>query len=466
MRRFDPATHQPHPPGYFLYICLGRAVDAVFHDSNAALVAVSILFSCAGVLAVWLLARTWFGTRAADAAGLIFALSPLVWFHGIVALTYISEACFSALTGYLCWRVYCGAGKFALPLALAAGIAAGFRPSFLLFLAPLILFSLRRVGGRYIALFCLAFSAVLLAWLIPMVALSGGTEAYLSALVSLWRTVPGKQTMGSPIAVSVARILSIAGIFLLCFGCAAPLVFRWGRVDQGAGPSKKIFTWVWIAPGLLFFGLVFLKFVNSGYLLVISPPVFAWLGHVWTSAGPARRLPRTACVGAFVVVNTAIFLFAPVYCSYGSVRRFEAELPSAVEAIRRTTSPADTVIVGFDSHFLGYRHAGYYLPQWITVQFPEVRLASGIRAFSMEHGDTTLRATLPLPGITRFVFFPLPSDDREYRDYTAGIRARFPADALTTIKSGGVELTTGDVKYLPLLFPTLRPPQKTAAGQE
>jgi hypothetical protein len=41
------------------------------------------------------------------------------------------------------------------------------------------------------------------------------------------------------------------------------------------------------------------------------------------------------------------------------------------------------MIAGFDSHFLGYRHAGYYLPDYVVVQYPEVKLSSGTRAFAM-----------------------------------------------------------------------------------
>src|ERR1035441_7456728 len=32
LKRFDPSVHQPHPPGYFLYICLGRLANLLFHD--------------------------------------------------------------------------------------------------------------------------------------------------------------------------------------------------------------------------------------------------------------------------------------------------------------------------------------------------------------------------------------------------------------------------------------------------
>src|SRR5438876_1235260 len=41
MRRFDPAAHQPHPPGYFLYVYLARLVNRLFPDPNTALVAIS-----------------------------------------------------------------------------------------------------------------------------------------------------------------------------------------------------------------------------------------------------------------------------------------------------------------------------------------------------------------------------------------------------------------------------------------
>jgi len=46
LKRFDPSVHQPHPPGYFLYVCLGRLANLLFHDANAALVGIGIVFSC------------------------------------------------------------------------------------------------------------------------------------------------------------------------------------------------------------------------------------------------------------------------------------------------------------------------------------------------------------------------------------------------------------------------------------
>ncbi len=181
LKRFDPSAHQPHPPGYFLYVCLGRLVNLIFHDANAALVAISIAFSCGAAALIYVLADNWFGRKAALFAGMIFVFSPLGWFHGTVALTYIVEAFFSTLIGYLCWRIYCGGAGFIVPGAIVAGIAAGFRPSSLLLLGPLLLFSMYKSNRKQIAYGMATLFGTLLAWFIPMIGINGAAGLYIVA---------------------------------------------------------------------------------------------------------------------------------------------------------------------------------------------------------------------------------------------------------------------------------------------
>jgi hypothetical protein len=454
LKNFDPAVHQPHPPGYFLYVYLGRLVDLLFHDANAAFVAISILFSCGAVAMIYVLANDWFGRNAARFAGLIFVFSPLAWFHGTVALTYAVEAFFSALTGYLCWRIRSGASRLVVPAAIVVGLAAGFRPSSLLLLSPLLLFSLRKVGRRQAAGAVAALVLTLLAWVIPMLRITGG-GAYISSFVSLWMTVPSRGTVfNSSLLNSVARACVIVGIYLLCFGCAAILPVL-GRGRKTAR-RQTVFTRVWMAPGLLFFTFVYLKFVNSGYLLALAPPVCAWMG-LWASAWYAnllwRRPLKILLIASAAAANAAIFIFLPVYCSWGAERRFESEIATVTDSLRQLASPRDAVIVGFDSHFLGYRHAGYYLPAYLTIQFPEVRLISGTRVFTMQYRDTRVEARLPETSAREFVLFPLPLGDKEYSDYMASVRNRFPPGHLRTVVRGGHEFTMGPIADLRYLFP-------------
>lgn len=436
LKRFDPAAYQPHPPGYFLYVCLGRLVNLVFQDANTALVAISIVFSCGAAAMIYLLAESWFGMAAARFAGLIFLFSPLAWFHGTVALTYIVEAFFSALVGYLCWR------EQGIAAAIALGVAGGFRPSSILFLAPLLLFSLRK-GQRAAPVFVLILTTAV--WFIPMILISGGA-AYFSSLASLWTTVPGKTSVfNSTVLNSFARAITIAGIYFLCFGCAALLPVKGIDRDEG---DKWRFTWVWVTPALLFFTFVFLKFVNAGYLLILMPPMCAWLG---LRASLLRWRPVT--LAGCAAINTAIFLFAPVYCSYNEVRAFERELSSVIAVLPQIAPSGSTMIVGLDSHFLGYRHAGYYLPQYRIIQFPEVQLATGRTVFAMARRDTTLELHLDETPMRNFVIFPLPSNDSEYGDFMAQVRSRLPSGDVRLISRGNHDFAIAPVSDLHFLFP-------------
>jgi hypothetical protein len=459
MQRFDPRVHQPHPPGYFLYICAGRLLNIRFHDPNTALVVLSVLASCGVAVVIYKMTLDWFGPPAAQFSGIIFLFSPLAWFHGIVALTYIVEAFFSGILGYLCWRIYCGRAGFILPAAIVLGASAGVRPSSLVFLAPLFLFSLRNATpkGRWMGLAGLALA--LTAWFVPMIAASGGFPAYFDALASLWRMVPSQSTVfNSSPANSIARAFTILFIYLLTFGTAslAPIAALVSRTP--ADPRKKNFTFVWIGPALCFFTFGYLKFVNSGYLLLLCAPACLWLGSwasEWYKTSAWRKWSKLTVIVVGIAVNVFIFVASPFYCSYRQVQRFEAELESITTALPKVASSRDTLILSFDSHFNGFRHAGYYLPDYQTVEYPEAHLKEGPRIFSMHGRDTQLVTALPAIPYTRFVLFPLPAG-ASYNEYIQKVIDQLPGKSLDTVKMGGHEFLTGKISDLPLLFPEAR----------
>ncbi len=470
INRFDPRVHQPHPPGYFLYICLGRLLNYLVHDPNLALVLLSILASVACVVLIYRLALEWFGPRAATFAGLLFLFSPLAWFHGTVALTYIVEAAASALLGTLCWRIYRGNSSFILPTAIVLGLTAGVRPSSILFLGPLFLFSLLHAPLRKILLGVAALAVTVGAWFLPMIWASGGFAAYFGALSSLWLMVPSKGTVfnSSPVT-SVARAMTIVFIYFLCFGAASLAPLGAASNPTPAEKNKKLFTAVWIVPALCFFTFIFLKLVNSGYLLLVFAPACVWLG-AWTAAwydhASWRKALKLALIAAVALTNIFIFLDFPAYFSFRSVRHFEAELQGADTAIPQIGNPGNLLIVSFDNHFLGYRHAGYYLPGYLTIEYPEARLTEGTRIFAMHGRDTFLLSGLPAGGFSRFVLFPLPAGNPAYKKYLDEVEKLIPAKDLTSIDRNGNQFVTAPIADLPLLFPKLAmaPPQ-SAPGQ-
>jgi 4-amino-4-deoxy-L-arabinose transferase-like glycosyltransferase len=462
MRHFDPTVHQPHPPGYFLYICLARIANTIFRNDNNAMVAISVAASCGAVAMIYLLARRWFGRKTALFAGLIFLFSPLAWFHGTVALTYIVEAFLSALLGFLCWRAYCGERRFVLTAALVAGIGAGIRPSSLLFLSPLFLFSLSNLPWKERLRGVCALAAVLLCWFVPMVHETGGLSAYLSSLGALWWRVAARETVvNSPLTTSLVRFCGIVAIYVFCFGSVTLIVPRALHVKAYAPPRAKLFTYVWIAPALLFFTFVFLKLINSGYLLVVLPPACIWLGYWasdWYTEAHWSKAVKTGAAVMLCVLNTLMFLEAPEYWSYRSVRHFEAELAALQTATRQLASPDTTLLVGFDSHFFGYRHAGYYLPDYTIVQFPALPFPEGKRVFAMHGRDTRLLSRLNVKQYKNFMLFPLPLDEQRYEYLQKQVQLHSPTTRLVVTHLQHHTFISGPIEDLRFLFPGEVPP--------
>jgi hypothetical protein len=293
-----------------------------------------------------------------------------------------------------------------------------------------------------------------------MLVVSGGPGAYFYALDSLWRLVPSRTTIfnSSPVN-SIARAITISFIYLLTFGAAslAPIA---GLRNIRVRSTEFLFSAVWTGPALCVFTFVYLKFVNSGYVLLLAPPGCVWLG-VWLSQwyrdSDLSLVAKRSIIAGGAILNITIFLLSPLYCSYRSVRRFESQLRTVHGALAKIADPEDTLIVAFDSHFLGFRHAGYSLPQYLTVEYPEVPQRDGVRVFAMRGRDTSLLPNMRAAASERFIFYPLPQDGAGYRKYLESVESKLPAGAIRVVHIDGVDFVTGPVSCLSSLFPKTAP---------
>src|SRR3989442_14716564 len=81
LREYDVVKHQPHPPGYILYVGLGRVVNAWLHDPTAAYVLLAVAFSGLTTCVVYLLARALYDRPKALPAARVVAVSPPFLFY-------------------------------------------------------------------------------------------------------------------------------------------------------------------------------------------------------------------------------------------------------------------------------------------------------------------------------------------------------------------------------------------------
>src|SRR5215510_4346725 len=171
LREYDVVKHQPHPPGYVLYVLLGGVVNAWLGDPAAAYVVLAVIFSGLTTFVVYYLARLAYDRATALAAATLLAVSPLFWFYGSVGLTYAGEALIASVVAYFAYRAFNGSVVDGWLSAAFLGVAGGLRQSVLVLLFPLWLASVglgvRRwrpiVGGGIV------LGITVLAWFLPMI---------------------------------------------------------------------------------------------------------------------------------------------------------------------------------------------------------------------------------------------------------------------------------------------------------
>src|SRR4029077_10432262 len=94
LRHFDVSRHQPHPPGYPLFILAGKAFHAVVPSEAKALALVEVFAGALGVIAIGRLFRRLDpedGSLAWPlAATAVATTAPLYWFTAVRPLSDVS----------------------------------------------------------------------------------------------------------------------------------------------------------------------------------------------------------------------------------------------------------------------------------------------------------------------------------------------------------------------------------------
>ena len=298
LREFDIAKHQPHPPGYLLYVGLGRLVNATVADPTLAYVTLAMVFSAATTVTVYWLGRALYDRTTAGAAAALLAVSPLFWFYGSVGLTYAGEAFGATLIALHAYRALHGSVAHLYLGAVCLGLAGGLRLSVLLLLLPLWAVAAAlgiRERKRLLAAGALLAAAVL-AWLLPLVWLSGGWAAYLHASRELYGSmVLPTSVLGGDLDTTLRQARYVLESVLVGLG---PLALAFGALPfyarrRGWG-TREWFLLGWMAPPLAVYTLV--HFGQAGYVLTFLPALVILLSRAvveLVAAGSERLRRRT-----------------------------------------------------------------------------------------------------------------------------------------------------------------------------
>lgn len=181
IQRFDPWSSRPHPPGYPLYVGLGKFA-ALFTDPFHALVALSVIASVIGFIALAIAFRHILQDGDLAVCGaLIFYFSASMLVHGTLPLSDGPAIMFVALMLWAATGFPDGVTeRRAIALGLAASAAIGTRPQLVVSVLPLFLFLLLWTrNARKIAAGLISFTVLSIAWFAPLMDAAGGWDKLL-----------------------------------------------------------------------------------------------------------------------------------------------------------------------------------------------------------------------------------------------------------------------------------------------
>lgn len=422
LERFSVFEHQPHPPGYILYIAAGRLFNFFLDNPNGSLVLLSIIGSVGAVVGIYLVTSSIFDRTTGLIASILLLFSPLAWLHGEVALPYMVTLPLVIAATWLLYQLFFHR-RYAVAAAIVIGIAAGFRQEVLLFLGPFWLLGSFRAGIRPMLMSWLAMAVAIAVWMAPLVYLVGGATKYRelnSVQFESGVLITSVFSAGAGNELDVffkntnevwKATLWFAGFSSVMFIYLAGLILIPSRL---VSDRRLLFLILLLLPPFSFY--VFFHFGQYGYLLAYGAPLIILVSRAlmtlaedFNRAFP-RRYPDTGVkndttgmstkpktpgyvfliifLSLSVLINTGLFFWAThinwimptvgvtdtvssVYGKYSAsgIRETDRQTEAALSAVKNFDP--DTTIVGSISVYPSphpyspdWRQLMYYLPEY------------------------------------------------------------------------------------------------------
>ncbi len=199
LHRFDVMQHQPHPPGYPVYIALGRlslfavsmltSLDSARRDALALALLSSIgaALALAGAVRLFAAVERTFGSRQVEPMWptALLAATPLFWLCGLRPMSDMPGLAFVLWSQALLVEGMTDRKAYVIG-TLLAGLGAGVRVQTLALTAPMLLLASawqwRANPWWAVSRAGVAGGVGVLLWAVPLLAASGGLSGYLAAL--------------------------------------------------------------------------------------------------------------------------------------------------------------------------------------------------------------------------------------------------------------------------------------------
>ncbi|MBI4039718.1 glycosyltransferase family 39 protein [Candidatus Daviesbacteria bacterium] len=362
LSHYSLPDHLPHPPGYPLYVMIGKIVDVFLQNPAQSLAFVSLISGSLSLVMIFFLTKKMFDATAAWVTVAIVAILPVVNMMSIVGLSNMPGQLFLLTFVLLIFNFQKSTAKIPY-VALFAGLILGVRVTELPIIVSIL--GLVLVKNWQIKLFvktALAFCAGVAIWLLPLVLYTGidkfiQSYTWTANYIFTHDTLQGAAAFG--IDSQLVRLSKLANLSSAAFGNFLPGVFIaagiWLLFKKCWQDDRYQFLATWFL-SYFFVQVTFYNLEVTRYLLPLAVP-----GAIVVSTLPIWRQKKY-----FLLLVAALISFGLTFNqTVSQLTRFAQTIPPTIAPVlyvKDHYQPANTMLITTFT----YRQFQYYAPEFVN----------------------------------------------------------------------------------------------------
>lgn len=362
IHEFSVLKHQPHPPGYPLYILISKMIYFFTKEDNLTLTLESVLASSLTLIPLYFLAEKMFDRWVSLLTVVIFTFTPISFYFSEVAMSNLP-----GLLGYstIAFLVYKYKDKSGLvgPISFLAGLTLGIRFSEFPIIGGLICFLLiKNLNIKRVVTIVISFMGGFLVWFGAVIYLTGWTNFNLAGRSTkeyvAEKFLANHNTISTTSSFVKLFLKSYTFGLLLLIILAIVYVFR---KKERFFEDKYLFLIFYTLPYLAIFYLLHLTIYYdlglSQYTLAILPPL-----SILASAAIMEMVKKTKYKLTFIILISFVIGFS-FLTSLKIAKSLHEDLPVTIEPVMFVKENVPRESTTLVTTYL-YRQFQYYAPEY------------------------------------------------------------------------------------------------------
>lgn len=370
--RYSLEQGTPAPPGYPLYIAMGKILYTFTHDPHYALLVISVLFSGIGAVIFYLIGQKIFNNTVGIINALLFLSGPTFYYFGLTAYAYGITPAISTTLALIVFLIAWRKKHLGAFLGILCSFAIGFRIQDILFIVPLFLYGLYHLPKKQKSVAIISFIFATVLWLLPLLYKVGGLQNYIRICLNFAM----KDSLPPPSLIYpfINRMTLVKGVFLsFGIGLVALLFYPYKLIKKRKILLKNskiiLFFCLWILPSLLF--NLFVRSDHAGHQMTYLSGLSLLIAYAWWRIAKNNKGLLVFFITIVILFNLFTFFrdrdpsFMKPYVAtsfhYSEIRKNDIKLGGKISYVKAHFPPQSTLII--TSSYL-WRPIMYYLRQY------------------------------------------------------------------------------------------------------